>query len=212
MKRFNKRTTYDIIKDMRGILSSKKSMYRKGKSMKRPKTKQAASSHTPIFLAMSEISTAPSSKAEELFRNRWKKPIDDFKAKEAYMNLERVKRIKEEIKKTVKSKKRSLPSHKEVEKEIEQQANDWCDKIIESKNAAQIEDIIQKKLLNDPVLAYAKQRKSSEQEMKKKWNELVYVVKKKQLLLESLEVQKVGLDKVLKRYAKRKSNLDFLQG
>ena len=48
--------------------------------------------------------------------------------------------------------------------------------------------------------------------MKKKWNELVYVVKKKQLLLESLEVQKVGLDKVLKRYAKRKSNLDFLQG
>jgi len=66
--------------------------------------------------------------------------------------------------------------------------------------------------LNDPVLAYAKQRKSSEQEMKKKWNELVYVVKKKQLLLESLEVQKVGLDKVLKRYAKRKSNLDFLQG
>lgn len=128
------------------------------------------------------------------------------------MNLERVKRIKEEIKKTVKSKKRTLPDHKDVEKEIEQQATDRCDKITDCKNAAQIEEIIQKKLLNDPVLAYAKQRKSSEGEMKKKWNELVYITKKKTLLLESLEVQKVGLDKVLKRYAKRKANLDFLIG
>lgn len=97
------------------------------------------------------------------------------------MNTDRIRQIKEDIKERVKSQKRTFQTKNEVEVSIDEKVREKCDKLYEeNKTSADIKDVIQNKLENDPVMAFATTRKMNQLDLQRNTNDLVYEIKIKE--------------------------------